>query len=1128
MSSKLGRANRSCRRISAIQAPKRKLLALLIMLAFPATQTQQVYAEAVQDNPLPDFGQQPVAGGAIIRPGGNGVTLENTYAGKKIVVAPEYSNQNGIGIAAALAALVGEQAAVGVLVSAGSNKKELLLNAGYQPDANNRFILSVGQLRQFFDIAFTSGMDKAEMTQNSGGLGYQLYLGRELLNYLELNGYLADTPSRDLADKTFAVDTATLYELWNDRRRIAGGRVAGLQGKLALTPLPGGTVKLSFGSERLSYDYLAGAESVTRLTGGAEWRQALGNGYTLTLGGNTFAAQNRYTLGLAHSTPGGGQFGIGLTAIQGRDGTRSDTLLQLSYSATFGGKAGGLRRSTPNAVNPAAAPAWGSLLDQVALRPAYLPLQAIAKRDTTATPVRLIAVDKTALPSNATVDPVTGNVTAALPVAVSAIAGVTRNGAPFANSGQFSLNNGALIINPKLIEQPAAGVRDTYIVTVNNAAGGTTLVTVVVSHGSVKIDSISVAAGDITPPTISGLAVGNVAALTATLAATLNEAGTGYYVVLPASSAVPSASQVKSGQDAGGGAAEIKGSSAMAANTSASIAIAGLTPATSYKVHFAAIDSANNLQAAVSSASFTTVPADTTPDAFDISDMAGQPVATAITTNAVTVAGINVPVSAATSIGTLVKNGVDTKAATVSVSSGDTLAVRLTTGATVTSPPVTGTLTIGTVSDGFSISTAAIDTIPDAFSFTAQSSIAQNSKVESNAITVSGINAASPISVSGGEYQVNGGAWASTAGTVSNGSTVKVRHTSAVGYGATTQTTLTIGGVAGVFASTTVAAPVAPPSDTTPDAFAFVDQTNVALSTLTESAAITVAGIDAAAAISVSGGEYQIDGGAWTAAAGTVSNGQTVKVRHTSSGSNSTATNTTLTIGGVSDTFTTTTVASAEVPPVMGDVPNQAGTEGVAFNLATAGYVTATNGDSIDSYRIASGSLPPGLSMNTGTGVISGTPTTTGTYDITIQAHDNDGWSNSDAIQFVIAAADTTPNTFDFTNMTNQALSTAVTTNTITVADINTTVTASTSVGTLVKNGVDTGSSSTSVAVGDSLAVKLTTSGSYSTAINGTVTIGTGATNTDNFSIITMNIPAPTGVAISVSTLSWNSVGGGE
>lgn len=98
--------------------------------------------------------------------------------------------------------------------------------------------------------------------------------------------------------------------------------------------------------------------------------------------------------------------------------------------------------------------------------------------------------------------------------------------------------------------------------------------------------------------------------------------------------------------------------------------------------------------------------------------------------------------------------------------------------------------------------------------------------------------------------------------------------------------------------------------DTTPDAFSFTDQTDVAVNTTRTSNTITVAGITAAASITITGGEYQIGAGSFTSASGTVTNGQTVTVRHTSSASNSTATNTVLTIGGVSDTFTSTTVAS--------------------------------------------------------------------------------------------------------------------------------------------------------------------------------------------------------------------------
>ncbi|KQN11545.1 hypothetical protein ASE89_14245 [Sphingomonas sp. Leaf30] len=103
----------------------------------------------------------------------------------------------------------------------------------------------------------------------------------------------------------------------------------------------------------------------------------------------------------------------------------------------------------------------------------------------------------------------------------------------------------------------------------------------------------------------------------------------------------------------------------------------------------------------------------------------------------------------------------------------------------------------------------------------------------------------------------------------------------------------------------------APVTDTTPNAFTFTDATNAAPSTLTASNAITVSGINAASAISVSGGEYQINGGSWVTAAGTVTNGQTVKVRLTSSSAASTTSNVTLTIGGVSDTFSVTTAAAA-------------------------------------------------------------------------------------------------------------------------------------------------------------------------------------------------------------------------
>lgn len=112
--------------------------------------------------------------------------------------------------------------------------------------------------------------------------------------------------------------------------------------------------------------------------------------------------------------------------------------------------------------------------------------------------------------------------------------------------------------------------------------------------------------------------------------------------------------------------------------------------------------------------------------------------------------------------------------------------------------------------------------------------------------------------------------------------------------------------------------------DTTPDAFSFTDQSGVARSSTITSDPITVVGINTAASISVTGGSYDINGsGSFTSSPGTVNNGDTVRARQTSSASYLTATNTIVTIGGVSDTFTSIT---------QGD-PAQAGYIGRPFNF---------------------------------------------------------------------------------------------------------------------------------------------------------------------------------------------------
>lgn len=311
-----------------------------------------------------------------------------------------------------------------------------------------------------------------------------------------------------------------------------------------------------------------------------------------------------------------------------------------------------------------------------------------------------------------------------------------------------------------------------------------------------------------------------------------------------------------------------------------------------------------------------TVPTDTTPDSFTLNDLVGQLTSTLIESNSITVTGINAaaPVAVSGEAGSEYEiNGSGTwTGAPGTVNLNDQVRVRHTSSADPGTTTQT-TLTIGGVSETFSVQTAgaAPDTEPEPFTFIDQPGVPLSSVITSAAVTIEGINTSSPISISaGGEYEINGsGTWTSAGGTVGLNDEVRVRHTSSASPATPTSTELTIGGISATFTSTTVG-PV-----TTPEVFAFVDQDDVPTSSLITSAPITVAGINTASPISISGAadsEYEINGsGIWTSAAGTVNLNDQVRVRHTSAGVGATPTDTTLTIGGRADTFTSTTVGGA-------------------------------------------------------------------------------------------------------------------------------------------------------------------------------------------------------------------------
>lgn len=229
------------------------------------------------------------------------------------------------------------------------------------------------------------------------------------------------------------------------------------------------------------------------------------------------------------------------------------------------------------------------------------------------------------------------------------------------------------------------------------------------------------------------------------------------------------------------------------------------------------------------------------------------------------------------------------------------------------------TLTVGTVEQSFTVASIARDIIPDTFSFSALSDVGLSAKPESTAVTITGINDAAPVTIEGGEYAIAGGEYADAEGTVTKDQTITVRLTASNAFSTTSTAKLTVGGVEADFAVTTLA------RDITPKAFGFSPESDADFETLYTSNNVKVSEINDAAPVTISGGEYAVNGGTYTTAPGTVVDGDTVSVRLTSAASGGTTTNATLNIGGVDAVYTVTTVQDLVSPVVELYFPTQLG-----------------------------------------------------------------------------------------------------------------------------------------------------------------------------------------------------------
>ena len=309
-----------------------------------------------------------------------------------------------------------------------------------------------------------------------------------------------------------------------------------------------------------------------------------------------------------------------------------------------------------------------------------------------------------------------------------------------------------------------------------------------------------------------------------------------------------------------------------------------------------------------------------------------------------------------------------------------------------------------------------------------------------------------------------------------------------------------------------------------PSPFSFTPLINVDPSSVQVSNSITVASTDVPAPISVStGGQYSINGGAFTSVPGVVSPGAQVQVQLTAASGYSTSDSAVLTIGGVSSTFTVTTgaqpVLQGGFTPVTGAVPGSIQTSNAITVTGTTipAPISVSNGDeySINGgpFTSAPGTVQPGDQVTVQM-IAPSTYNTTASAVVTIGGVTST-YTVTTATQQIPQAG--------FTAVTGASLSSMQTSNAITVTSVTAPASISISSGAEYSiNGGPFTSAAGTVYPGDQVSVEVTAPATYNTTATAVLTIGN--TTPSDFAVTTGAQPVLQGSFTAVTGAANSSV----
>jgi len=435
----------------------------------------------------------------------------------------------------------------------------------------------------------------------------------------------------------------------------------------------------------------------------------------------------------------------------------------------------------------------------------------------------------------------------------------------------------------------------------------------------------------------------------------------------------------------------------------------------------------------------------------------------------------------------------------------------LDSGSVTVYPTVTTTyiLTVtgstGTVTKQVIVTVLSPDSEPDLFTFATVENAELSTSYTSETVTISGLGTVGTVvsvdvtATNGAETSVNGGAFSTATKTISNGQTLRVRMTSSANYNTNKVTTVTVGSVSNTWTILTKA----PPSQI-PNAFSFNDVTEAPLQTYTNSNIVTITGITQSTTVTspTNGFETSVNGGAFSTAAKTISNGQTLQLRVLTTNVLGETKSTTVIVGGGSPvSWNVTNVLVADSSPNFFDIIDVIGANPSTLTsslpvtitgINVPSTVTTTNNAQL---RINGGSWvnsPTTINVNETLQVrLTSSPDPGGLVSTVVTVGNNPSTSLSDTWNlYTTTDNDTIPDPFNFISKPNQPPGVLVTSNTVQIKGITTAAPVTVTGG--AQFSVNGGSWVTSGNINnnDTLTIRITSSSTLGGNVSTSISIG--------------------------------------